>query len=137
MTSHPTTPPERQHISSGTVWEEEVGYSRAVRVGQLVFVTGTVGADTRGNILAPDDGYAQTKHAFAKIDDALAAAGATRSDIVRTRIYITHMNHAADVGRAHKELLGDVRPATTMVVVSELWGDGSVVEIEVDAVIGT
>ncbi len=125
---------KRQNISSGTVWEEEVGYSRAVRVGAHVCVTGTVAAERDGSIHAPGDGYAQTIYVLKKIAWALEAAGASVSDVVRVRIYITDMKHAPDVGRAHREILGDVRPATTMVVVSALFGEGSVVEIEADAI---
>ena len=125
---------ERQHISSGTIWEEEVGYSRAVRVGCHVYVTGTVAVGDDGSIHAPGDGYEQTIHVLKKIECVLEEAGSTLSDLVRVRIYITDMVHASDVGRAHRELLGEIRPATTMVVVSALFGDGSVVEIEADAV---
>lgn len=124
----------RVNISSGTIWEEEVGYSRAVRVGDQVFVTGTVAADEHGEIHAPGDGHAQTIFALRKIERALKDAGVALTDVVRTRIYITDMAHAGDVGRAHREVLGDIKPATTMVVVSALWGEGSVVEIEADAI---
>jgi enamine deaminase RidA (YjgF/YER057c/UK114 family) len=133
--TNPITPSSRQWISSGTLWEGEVGYSRAVRVGMLVYVAGTVAADVDGNIHCPDDGYAQTVYALGKIKSALQQAGAELRHVVRTRIYVTSMEHAADVGRAHCEILGHIRPATTMVVVSELWGEGSVVEVEIDAVI--
>ena len=127
---------KRQYISSGTPWEEQVGYSRAVRVGQMVFVTGTVAADEHGQIHAPGDPYKQTCYVLQKIGLALQEAGSDTKDLVRTRIYITDMAHADEVGRAHKELLGSIRPATTMVCVNGLWGEGSVVEIEVDAIIG-
>lgn len=135
MPANPTTPSGRQLISSGTVWEDKVGYSRAVRTGAMVFVTGTVAADTDGEVLAPGDGYAQTVYALKKVESALHQAGAALRHIVRTRMYITSMEHAKDVGLAHRELLGKIRPASTMVVVAGLWGEGSVVEIEVDAVI--
>ena len=127
---------QRMNVSSGSVWEAQVGYSRAVRVGSQVWVTGTVAADDDGHVHAPGDAYAQTCYALQKIAAALAEAGAELSDIVRTRIYITDMSHADGAGRAHKELLGEIMPATTMVVVAALWGEGSVVEIEADAVVG-
>lgn len=126
---------DRQHVTSGTPWESQVGYSRAVRTGQMIFVTGTVAADESGLIHAPGDAYEQTVYTLRKIESALHEAGGCLEDIVRTRIYITDMAHADEVGRAHKELLGRIRPATTMVCVTGLWGEGSVVEIEVDAVI--
>ena len=126
---------DRQYISSGTPWEEQVGYSRAIRVGHLVFVTGTLAADEHGQVYAPGDAFEQTCYALRKIESALVEAGSCLKDVVRTRIYITDMAYADEVGRAHKELLGDIRPATTMVCVSGLWGEGSVVEIEVDSVI--
>ncbi|MDP7028648.1 MAG: RidA family protein [Phycisphaerales bacterium] len=127
---------KRTNVSSGTVWETEVGYSRAVRTGPFVFVTGTVAADETGTVTSPGDAYEQTLQAIDKVAAALARVGAGVEDIVRTRIYITDMADAADVGRAHKRKLGHVMPATTMVAVAGLWGEGSVVEIEADAVVG-
>ena len=127
---------KRLNIDSGSVWESQVGYSRAVRVGEQVFVTGTVAADESGSIHAPGDGYAQTEFIMRKIETALDHADASIHDIVRMRIYITDMACADAVGRAHREILGNIRPATTMVVVAGLWGEGSVVEIEADAILG-
>ncbi len=127
---------KRLNISSGSVWESKVGYSRAVRVGNQVFVTGTVAADSQGVIQSPDDGYAQTRLVLKKIQAALETSGAALSDVVRLRIFVTDMKHAEAVGEAHREYMGNIKPATTMVIVSALWGEGSVVEIEADAVVG-
>ena len=124
----------RRNISSGTPWEDQVGYSRAVRVGDHIFLTGTLGADAQGVILAPGDPYRQTMDALDKIEQALQQAGGGLEDVVRTRIYITDMDCAGDVGRAHGERLGAIKPCCTMVVVSELFA-GGLVEIEADAVL--
>ncbi|MEE3001142.1 MAG: RidA family protein [Planctomycetota bacterium] len=124
----------RQNISSGTPWEDQVGYSRAVRAGDRIFVTGTIGADAQGTILAPGDPYRQAMDALDKIEQAVTDAGGSLDDLVRTRIYITDMDHADEVGRAHGERLGRVKPCCTMVVVSCLFAD-ALVEIEADAVL--
>ena len=124
----------RQNISSGTPWEDQVGYSRAVRVGDRIFVTGTIGADAQGVLLSPGDPYAQAIDALDKIEQAITDAGGCLDDIVRTRIYITDMEHADQVGRAHGERLGDIRPCCTMVVVKCLFAE-ALVEIEADAVL--
>jgi len=128
---------KRITVSTGTPWEERVGYSRAVRVGDRIFVTGTVavGADGRPH---PGDAYAQARRALEIIGDALAQAGASLADVVRTRIYVTDVERDwQGVGRAHAEVFGDVRPATTMVEVSKLIAPEYVVEIEVDAIAGS
>ncbi|MCH2136994.1 MAG: RidA family protein [Phycisphaerales bacterium] len=124
----------RRHAFSGTLWEEQVGYSRAIRAGDLIFITGTVAAHPDGSIISPGDPRAQSEAIFDKIQQALQELDSTLEDIVRTRIFITDMAHAQAVGDVHARVLGHVRPATTMVVVSELFGAGSVVEIEADAV---
>ena len=124
----------RRNITSGTPWEDQVGYSRAVRVGDHIFVTGTLGADETGTILAPGDAYRQALDAFGKIELAIVDAGGSMDDIVRTRIYITDLEHAGDVGRAHNERLGRIKPCCTMVVVKALFAD-ALVEIEADAVL--
>ena len=126
---------ERRHISSSSPWEQQVGYSRAVRVGDTVHVTGTIGTDSTGALLSPADAYGQAMDAFDIIERALQEAGATMEHVVRTRMYITDLEHADAVGRAHHERLGDVRPCATMIAVQALFADAWV-EIEADAVIG-
>jgi len=125
----------RQRVSTGVRWEEEVGYSRAVRVGNQVFVTGTLAVSESGELLAPGDAYQQTLIAIDRIDWALQQCGASLADVVRTRMYITTMADAEHVGRAHRERFGEIRPCATMVQVAGLFA-GAAVEIEVDAVRG-
>ncbi|HET9014808.1 MAG TPA: RidA family protein [Thermomicrobiaceae bacterium] len=127
---------ERRRVASGSVWEAAVGYSRAVRVGSLVFVSGTTATDERGEVVGPGDPEAQARYALAKILAALREAGASASDVVRTRIYVRNVADWEAVGRAHAAVFGDVRPANTLVEVSRLVGDEYLVEIEADAVIG-
>ncbi|MHC4989422.1 MAG: RidA family protein [Planctomycetota bacterium] len=129
-----STATDRVNISTGTPWEKTVGYSRAVRVGSLVFVTGTLAADERGRLIGGNDAYAQTVAALDKVEAAIVSAGARIEDVVRTRIFVTDMAHMAEVGRAHAERFGTIRPCTTMVAVSGLALDDAVVEIEADAV---
>ncbi len=126
---------ERQRIASGTIWEERVGYSRAVRVGNLVFVSGTTATDDAGNLVGPGDPEAQARYIIEKIGRALAAAGASLADVVRTRIYVTRADDWEAVGRAHGHYFAAIRPANTLVEVSALVGDGGLVEIDADAVI--
>lgn len=127
---------ERQNIASGTPWEQTVGYSRAVRVGPFIYVTGTLAADESGRMIAVGDPHGQTIASIDKIERALVEAGATLADVVRTRIYVRDMKDAPAVGRAHAERFGTIRPATTMIEVSGLFTDEALVEVEVDAVIG-
>ena len=125
----------RQQVGSGTIWEQRVGFSRALRVGPLVFVSGTTATDEQGLLVGPNDAYGQTVYILQKIERSLVEAGATLDHIVRTRIYVTDAALWEEVGRAHGELLGAVRPANTLVEVAGLVGEGYLVEIEVDAVI--
>ena len=126
---------ERVNVSSGTKWEALVGYSRAVRVGSLVFVTGTTATGADGEIVGVGDMYEQAKQAIANILSALAKAGARVEDVVRTRIYVTDIARWEEVGRAHREVFGGVMPAATMVEVSKLIDPKMLVEIEADAVV--
>ena len=123
----------RQLISSGAPWESTVGYSRAVRVGNVVEVAGTTAQD--GDGVTGADAYAQTKRALEKIGDALAAAGASFADVVRTRLFVTDISQWEAVGRAHGEVFCDIRPASSMVEVKALIDPRMLVEIEATAII--
>lgn len=127
---------DRQNISSGTKWEGIVGYSRAVRVGSLVFVAGTTATDDSGQIVG-DDVYTQTRFILQKIEHALKEVGANMADVVRTRSFITDISQWEAFGRAHGEFFKDVRPASTLVEISALVQPEHLIEIEVDAVIST
>lgn len=126
---------ERRNFASGTVWEPIVGYSRAVRVGPWVVVSGTAAADENGRVVAPGDAYGQAIYAFRKIEAVLAKAGAGLEDVVRTRMFVTDIDDWEKVGHAHAEFFRDVRPAATLVQVGRLLGPEMLVEIEVDAFI--
>ncbi|MBV8895654.1 MAG: RidA family protein [Acidobacteriaceae bacterium] len=124
---------DRQNISSGVKWEDIVGYSRAVRVGSRIYLTGTTATDDHGNITGEGDGYLQTVQVIRNIERALRQAGATLENVVRTRMFVTDISRWQEYGRAHREFFGSIRPCATMVEVRALIDPRMLIEIEVEA----
>lgn len=124
----------RINISSGAPWEDQVGYSRAVKVGSVIEISGTVAVEN-GKVVGHHDAYAQTRHILKKIQEVLSQAGASMNHVIRTRIYVTDISLWAEIGKAHGEFFREIKPATSMVEVSALISPDYLVEIEVSAII--
>jgi len=127
---------QRLNISSGAKWEDIVGYSRAVRVGNVIEVAGTTAVDENGNVIGHNDPYEQTRFALSKIEKALTQAGASMKDVVRTRMFVTDISRWEEVGKAHGLYFKDIKPAASMIEVKALISPELLVEIEVTAIVG-
>lgn len=126
---------KRINISSGAKWEDIVGYSRAVRVGNVIEVAGTTAVDERGEVIGLNDPYVQTKYALTKIEKALIEAGASMKDVVRTRMFVTDISKWEEIGKAHGEFFREIKPAASMIEVKGLINPELMVEIEVTAIL--
>jgi enamine deaminase RidA (YjgF/YER057c/UK114 family) len=126
---------KRLNISSGVKWEDIIGYSRAVKIGNVIEVAGTTALNEEGNLVGPNDPYEQTRFIIAKIEKVLISAGSTLADIVRTRIFTTDISRWEEIGKAHGEFFREIKPASTMVEVSSLINSGMLVEIEATVII--
>lgn len=126
---------ERKNFSSGAKWEEIVGYSRAVRIGNIIEVTGTVAVDDAGKLVGNDSAYEQTKFIIEKIEKVLQRAGGSLKDVIRTRLFVTDISLWAEYGRAHGEFFKDIRPCTSMIEISRLIEPEYMIEIEATAVL--
>ena len=127
--------PNRTNYSSGAVWEDLVGYSRAVRTGNQIEISGTVAADENGNVVGRDDAYQQTAFILQKIEKALNQAGASLEHVVRTRMFVTDISRFEEYGRAHGEVFGNIRPCTSMIEVKGLVAPEYLIEIEATAIV--
>ena len=125
----------RTNYSSGSKWEDIVGYSRAVKIGNIIEVTGTVSSGDDGNVVGRDDAYAQTKFIYQKIEKVLQRAGAGMKDVVRVRMFVTDISRWQEYGKAHSEFFKDIKPCNTMVEVSALIEPGYLIEIEATAIL--
>lgn len=125
----------RQNISSGAKWEDIVGYSRAVKINNLVFITGTVAVDAENKLVGGNSAYEQTKFILQKIEGILKQCGAELNDVVRTRMFVTDISRWEEYGKAHGEFFSNIKPCTTMVEVSKLIAPEYLIEIEADAII--
>lgn len=126
-------PSDRQNIASGAKWEDIVGYSRAVRVGSRIYLTGTTAIDEQGQLVGIGDAYQQTVQIIRNIERALKQAGATLENVVRTRMFVTDIQRWQEYGRAHREFFGNIRPCATMIEVRALIDPQMLIEIEVEA----
>jgi len=126
---------DRQNYPGGTKWEDAVGYSRMVKSGNMIWVSGTVAVDDNGVVVGVNDAYAQTKFIIQKIEKYLMLAGASLDNVVRTRLFVTDISRWEEIGKAHGEFFAEIKPATTMVEVKALIGPYYLIEIEMDAVI--
>lgn len=126
---------KRLNVSSGVRWEDVIGYSRAVRVGNMIEVAGTTALDEAGNLIGADNPYQQTKYVIAKIEKALQAAGGSLKDVVRTRMFITDISRWEEIGEAHGEYFKDIKPASTMIEVRSLIIPDMLIEMEATAIL--